>query len=207
MRKGFKSVTLGGVRIYVLLTIIPILVLLSCKSPPKTEEVPSEERPALIPEEQVAVVPEEPGTRSEEAVIVPVDEEEVEFHPSYITEEAFETALHDIQDLVLALNKIISAKNYTSWLMYLSDGYRNRINSKEFLDNLIIRYPAFRGRIRNSRDYFLLVIVPSRASSEVTDIEFISWHQVRAYTRDSKGNTTILYNLEDYDGKWKIAEL
>ncbi|MDR0475942.1 MAG: hypothetical protein LBH43_20035 [Treponema sp.] len=179
-------------RKYALLTIIPFLALASCAS----RRIP--------PQEPV----QEPVMESLELVF---DEEaetaEAVFDPASISLEDFEIAKSEIQHLVLDLNRIIQAKNYNSWLSYLSEDYHKKINSKIFLDALVDKYPAFRGKLRNGADYFIYVVVPSRSHDHVDDIAFISEYQVRAYTVNSKGQTAILYNLEHLNDKWKIADL
>ena len=113
---------------------------------------------------------------------------------------------NEIQKLVDDLNRIIRQRNYSAWLTYLSDEYRQKINSKAFIDAIVENYPAYKGRINNAQDYFNFVVGPSRNNDKVNDIEFISRTSVRAYTDDAKGQTVILYHLENIDGKWKIAE-
>ncbi|MCL2834931.1 MAG: hypothetical protein FWD78_17305 [Treponema sp.] len=120
------------------------------------------------------------------------------------TQEEFDTTKADIQKLIQDLNRIIRASNYNSWLTYLSDEYKGRINSKEFLDDIKARYPVFRTKINNARDYFNNVVVPSRANDRVDDIEFISKNEVIAYTMDNHNQRLVLYHLENTDGKWKI---
>jgi len=122
------------------------------------------------------------------------------------TQDEFETTKADIQKLVQDLNRIIRTGNYSSWLTFLTDEYRAKINTREFLEDIRVRYPAFRTRINNTRDYFTNVIVPSRANDKVDDIEFVSKNEVVAYTVDSQGRRLVLYDLTNIDGKWKIAQ-
>ena len=122
-----------------------------------------------------------------------------------ITKVEFDTAKSEIQKLVEDLNKIIKAGNYNTWLTYLGEDYRQRINSKNFLNDLMEKYPSFKGKINSARDYFNYVVVPSRTNDRVDDIEFISKNEVYAYTEDAKGQTVVLYHLKNLDGKWKIT--
>jgi hypothetical protein len=131
--------------------------------------------------------------------------EEAVFDPSSISQEEFETTKADIQQLVQNLNRIIRSGNFTSWLSYLADSYRARISSRDFLNDLIDKYPVYRGRINSARDYFNYVVVPSRANDHVDDIEFVSKNEVKAYSEDAKGQTVVLYSLENLDGRWKIS--
>jgi hypothetical protein len=144
------------------------------------------------------------------ALVVPVQPEPPPPQPEpfinqfNITQEVFETTKADIQALVEDLNGIIRAGNYNVWLTYLGDDYRRKINSREFLNELIEKYPAFKGRINNARDYFMYVVIPARANDHVDDIEFLAENEEKAYTRDDKGQTLVLYFFKNRDGKWKI---
>ena len=121
-----------------------------------------------------------------------------------VSQEVYDATKIDIQQLVQDLNGIIRARNYNRWLTYLTDSYRERIGSREFLEDIRSRYPAFRGRLNSAQDYFNLVVVPSRANDHVDDIEFVTENHVVAYTIDSHNQRLILYNLVDVNGVWKI---
>ena len=129
---------------------------------------------------------------------------EPEYVPIIVSQEVYDTAKADIQQLVQDLNGIIRARNYNRWLTYLTDDYRVKIGSREFLEDLRNRYPAFRGRLNSAQDYFNLVVVPSRANDHVDDIEFITEDNVVAYTIDPHNQRLILYSLVDVSGVWKI---
>jgi hypothetical protein len=181
--------------------VIFALIIISCVAnpPASNEPVPAEFEIYAAVQEPVELEIWEPlPARPENDVDV--------FDPSSISEEEYETTKADIQRLIADLNRIIRAGNYNSWLTYLSEDYRRRINSKEFLDEIIARYPIFRGRIHNARDYFTYVVVPSRANDRVDDIAFISHVKVTAYTVDSHGQRLILYDLENIDNGWMIIQ-
>ena len=204
---------------WVFLLITVFLFAISCASDqPAEEKYPD---PPMISEPvetvQVPAAPVE-QTPAEQTPVEPVPEPvqaEPEktpeplpllTEPVYVaTQEEFDTTKADIQQLVEDLNRIIRAGNYNSWLTYLSDEYRSSINSKEFLDDIKNRYPVFRTRINNARDYFNNVVVPSRANDHVDDIDFSSRNEVIAYTLDNNGRRLVLYHLVNIDGKWKIA--
>ena len=170
---------------------------------PPVQETPPEpvQQPAVQAAEPVQQPPQQPIVQAEE----PPQPEVPVYTQVIVSQEIFETTKTDIQQLVEDLNRIIRASNYNSWLTYLSDEYRNRLNSREFIEDLKVRYPAFRTRINNARDYFNFVVVPSRANDKVDDIEFITENSVTAYTLDNHGNRLILYHLENINNKWKIT--
>jgi hypothetical protein len=197
-------------RLHLILIAFFSLIIISCAGDPP---VPEELVP-FIPVEVVVQVPEPAEPEVQAAPPVPEVQPSPapsnisadEFDPSSITEEEFETTLADIQRLIADLNRIIRANNYNSWLTYLSEDYRTRINSREFLEDIIAKYPVFRNRIHNARDYFTYVVVPSRANDRVDDIAFISHDKVTAYTVDSHGQRLILYNLEKFSNRWMIIQ-
>jgi hypothetical protein len=59
--------------------------------------------------------------------------------------------------------------------------------------------------LKSLEDYFLYVVVPSRANDRVDDIEFIGQNRVKAYTITSKGQRLRLYELEKTAGNWNIV--
>ena len=214
-----KSVLFGILiimRLWLPFLTVFFLGIVSCaKNTPeivKTPEIepPVQTEPQNPPEQQAAAQPVPVVQTSPEVVQVQSENEAPAvvpvFNPLEITREEFETTKADIQKLVEDLNKIIRASNYNTWLTYLTDQYRQKINSREFINDLVDKYPAFKGRINNARDYFNYVVVPSRANDRVDDIEFVSKNEVRAYTEDAKGQTVVLYRLENLDSKWKIAD-
>jgi uncharacterized protein YigE (DUF2233 family) len=59
--------------------------------------------------------------------------------------------------------------------------------------------------LSNARDYFIHVVVPSRANSRVDDIEFVDTKRVKAFMVTSQGQRLRLYDLEDFGEGWKIV--
>ena len=181
---------------YFCFLLIPFLFFASCETkPPVVAEAPQEIRP----------VPEPPVIAETEYTEPEAPVEEAAFDPGNVSQEVYETTLVDIQQLVLNLNRIIRARDFDTWLLDLSDDYRNWLNSSEFIIDLHERYPAFRETVRSARDYFIRVVVPSRANDHVDDIEFITETQVKAYSEDARGQRVVLYSLENVEGKWKIT--
>ena len=155
--------------------------------------------PVFLPVEPVPP----PAELSPEAALIA---SEAIFDPLSISQEVYGATKSDIQELVERLNSIIRTRNFNTWVTYLREDYYQKISSREFLSDIVRRFPVFRGRINNARDYFTHVVVPSRTNDRVDEIEFISENEVRAYTVDSRGQVLVLYNLEKQGGQWKIAD-
>jgi hypothetical protein len=191
--------------------IICILtVILSCA----TAEPPIPESDVTMPSvsiEEVVPVPEGPieeDTPLLEKIIVEKPVEEEIFDPSSITQEVFDTAKADVQELIQQLNQIIRNKDYMSWRSYLGQTYLDAISDSDFLSRLSAsaRLKTQNIVLRGPGDYFLYVVVPSRANDRVDDIEFVGTNQVKAFTITPKGQRLRLYNLEKKNGHWKIIE-
>ena len=167
-----------------------------------------------IPMEQYVIDQQIGGTEEPEVVSDDV------FDPGSISEEVYSTAKADIQALIADLNGIIRARNYNAWVLNLADSYFELISSDSFLadrtedlyrrDQIVAqnlgRDPRMVQKriLRDPRDYFINVVVPSRSNDRVDDIDFMSLNNVKAYTVDQRGQRLVLYNLEVIDGKWKI---
>jgi hypothetical protein len=173
-----------------LLLLLPLLGFFSCAGGPE---------PAA---------PEAPPPAAEvyrEPVAAPAPVEET-FDPATITQEEFEDTKNTIQRLAENLNRIISAKDYNSWLSYLGEGRREEIHSPEYLQ-ATSETRALKSQgvvLKTAQDYFTYVVVPSRANARVDDIEFESQNRVKAYTVLQNGTRLRLYDLEKSQGDWKI---
>jgi hypothetical protein len=196
-------------------------LVLSCGTAPKPPEAPSE---VEVEQEQEPAAPE---------VIVHVEApvhtdtevkatEDTNFDPHSISEARFETTKKDIVEFVSDLNGIIRTRDYNAWLAHLSPSYFDDINSRAWLNdrtedlytrdkivaqNLGRDQRTVEKRILNTaRDYFELVVVPSRANDRVDDISFLSDSRVRAYTVDERrGTRLVLYDLVYINNRWLIA--
>jgi hypothetical protein len=180
---------------FLAVTLIAFFVL-SCGGDPEPQ---TSTRPAEEPFEAVE-------TLAPESAEVPGQPAAEAFDPTSITQEEFDTTKFEVQQLIQKLNGIIKAKNYTNWVSYLGTDYFKLISSSEYLDriNRTERMRKANLVLRNARDYFNNVVVPSRANDRVDDIEFISQKRVKAYTVSQKGERLRLYDLEKTNEGWKI---
>jgi len=85
--------------------------------------------------------------------------------------------------------------------------YRRAMSDKAFLSRMSDFSVLKKQNIvlTELRDYFIYVVVPSRAKDRVDDIEFIGQNRVKAFTINAKGQRLRLYDLEKTDGGWKIV--
>ncbi len=172
--------------------------LFSCTSAPEPEQPAEEPQPI----EEPAVVEEplqpEPEEQSEPAV---TEEETYE-----VSQELYEQTFDEIEALIMELNSVISKKQYTRWLSYLSNTYKQTYNSREKLDE-INQYAQLKDNgivLTDLKGYFDWVVVPSRSQATLDEIVFVGEDQVIAYS-SFNGKRAKLYELERIDGEWKIT--
>ncbi len=129
------------------------------------------------------------------------------FDPSTITKEEYDSTKSDIQALIQELNTIIRTQNYNAWVDHLGPKYMAAISSPAFLARVSesARLKNQKIVLRDLKDYFIYVVVPSRANDRVDDIEFIGQNRVKAFTVTEKNQRLRLYDLEKTDQGWKIV--
>jgi hypothetical protein len=127
-----------------------------------------------------------------------------------VSKAEYDSTKVDVQHFIEELNQIIRKKDYNAWKAALSREYFAQIASPENLQQ-VSEMPAMKIRgitLKSVEDYFINVVVPSRANSRVDDIEFIGEHRVKAFTimtTDSGEEQRLrLYDLEKTGNIWKI---
>jgi len=201
----------------ILLVILSIFIAFSCNSGPQTAEfVPPPVNQELQPIIQNEIVQEQEEIyqdviqAEEQAEYIPENIAEIEipeeiidsFDPNMISEEYYISTWDEVQRFIESQNTIIRNRNYQAWRASLSPEYFAEISSPENL-RYISELPAMRTRnivLRTAEDYFINVVVPSRANLRVGDIEFISLNRVKVF--DERGLR--LYDLEKINNSWTI---
>jgi hypothetical protein len=134
----------------------------------------------------------------------PVKEEN--FDAGAISQEEFDFTKIEIQALVENLNNIIRTRNYNAWIACLETEYLAEKSSPAYLAQ-ISELPRLKSQnivLTGPEDYFIYVVIPSRANDRVDDIEFIAKNRVKAYTVNANGQRLRLYDLENKGNGWKI---
>jgi hypothetical protein len=185
-------------RIFFLLIIVTA-IFFACTSEPQPQTVAVNDSELQIEE---PLYEEEP----ELEVVTEAPAPEPEFDPNSISEEAKETTKSDVQQYIVNLNRIIRARDYRGWVSNLGEEYFAEKSSSEYLSQVsqTARMKTQKIVLNTAEDYFIHVVVPSRANDRVDDIDFVSPSRVKAYTIDAKGRRLRLYDLERTDGGWKI---
>ena len=176
---------------------------------------------------QLAAEEEEPAATTPAAAIMPKEELAVERLPAVekkpeaetawiavetkkpvdLTQESYEEILDEVKAFVDNLNLIIKDKNYYQWRSVLSEELLNEISSRDFLANAS-KWPSMKSRgivLKETRDYFNYVVVPSRANSQVDKIEIVDNNRVKAfYVNTRKERTELVYELAKTGDSWNI---
>ncbi|MDR0302539.1 MAG: hypothetical protein LBI04_09550 [Treponema sp.] len=134
------------------------------------------------------------------------------FNPNQVSQAQYTSTKEDVQHFMEELNQIIRRRDYNSWKAALSPEYFEKISSSENLQQ-VSELPAMKTRrivLRTAEDYFINVVVPSRANSRVDDIEFIGENRVKAFTimtnKAGEEQRLRLYDLEKTGNIWKIID-
>ena len=134
----------------------------------------------------------------------------VPFDPTRVSREVYASTIEEVQQFIERLNRVIQDRNYEAWKAALSPEHFAEISSDESLRRMS-QSPGMRSRritLRTPEDYFLHVVVPSRANLRVDDIEFITQNIVRAFSirtlNSGEERREILYTLEKVNNMWTI---
>jgi hypothetical protein len=166
-----------------MILLFPLVLTLACQSKPAVNEEPVREAPP-------------------EAVEIPAEE----FNPGSISQAVFDSTKIDVQHFIQDLNSIIRSRDYNTWTSHLGDEYFAEKSSPAYLAQ-ISEQPRLKTQkivLNSPQDYFIHVVVPSRANDRVDDIEFVSPTRVKAYTVTANGQRLRLYDLESEGNTWKI---
>ena len=128
-----------------------------------------------------------------------------------VSQELYNQTLEEVREFVHTLNALILAKDYSSWKEALSEERFAIISSPEFLaaasDSAVMR--AQKIVIRTPNDYFLHVVVPSRSTSRVDAIEFVTLERVKVFydnVTPAETRRLRLYELIKAEDTWKIID-
>ena len=182
---------------------ITIVLFLSCTSTEPVSQAPliTEEPVVSIQEEPVVVQEQLPLEEPQEEVVV---NDETGFE---ISKEEYDKTKDEISELINTLNSIISNRNYEKWKLFLSEGYIKTYNDPVELKKISDQSQILSQNnivLKNLKDYFEWVVVPSRSSAWVDDIVFLDDTHLTVYMIIKEKNT-ILYQLESINDNWKIS--
>lgn len=178
---------------------------------PKTETAPVEVPPPVVETPPVEVPPVEQPPVEETP---PVDEEymrsisEIESGET-VSREDFEEDKRKILAIIDELADVMKGFNYDDWLKYVEpesvkywQNARNLASASKMLP-VSVRTQLPGQRLRNLRDYFTFVFVPSRQDRNVDEIRYLSTTDVKAVQVTAESDI-IFYYFRKIDGKWLV---
>ncbi|MBI9099244.1 MAG: hypothetical protein JEY91_12235 [Spirochaetaceae bacterium] len=174
------------------------LFLFSCKT---TEDSTTAEIEPVEQRDEEAVLIESAETET----IVTEEPEVSEKEGIEVSEDLYKKTFDEIEDLINQVTQLIRKRNFNGWKKFLSENYIEMVGSAEHLRK-VSESPSLKDviELRNLRDYFQWVVVPSRANAKLDEIIFKDEEHVTAYMYIDD-NRTILFQFEIIDGMWKIT--
>jgi hypothetical protein len=128
-----------------------------------------------------------------------------QFEDVTITKQTFQKTKTELETVVEELNKITLSRDYQKWLTYLSDDYRRNFSDKTVLEDVSDSLPTKGIRLKNLKDYFTFVFVPSRQNMRVDDIQFVSPTRVYVIMEITPDSPAAIYIIEKFSDGWKLV--
>lgn len=176
--------------------------------PPPPESKPAE--PAPSPPQREATTQKEPETQPPPAV-EPQKEEpkpspKVEDQSVKISQEEYKKTFQEVERVIDELNSIIKAGDYPRWEQYLTPKFIASVMDPENLKKINEQPLLKRNKIeiKTLHDYFMYVVVPSRASVRLDDLIFTDQKKVKAFMF-IREEPVLIYQLEKIGETWKIS--
>lgn len=194
-----------------LLYSVPFLCLLfsACSSLPPEKQIETavpqtnveqnvnnETKPLVSDPKQTPT--EKPNTPDEDIIVA-------QFESFSVTKHIFNITKSEIQLVVDDLNIITNTRDYTRWLTYLSEEYRLHFSDPAVLDKVSLSLPTKGYKLKNLKDYFTYVFVPSRQNMRVDDITFVSPTRVYVIMEIAPKSPAAIYILEKTLEGWKLV--
>lgn len=184
--------------------ILVLFLFASCATKPATPvsipDVPPAETGTTVTIPVTA-----PATGETGMVASPTDEVVAQFDTVTITKKTFESTKNEMQIVVDKLNKITMERDYKSWLEWLSEEYYRTYSDPAVLDSISASLPIKNIKLRNIKDYFNYVFVPSRQNMRVDDIQFMSPTRVYVIMEITPKSPAAIYILEKTTEGWKLV--
>jgi len=191
-----------------LLFLLPVLFM-ACNTQPKTADEAlqtAEEKltAEMLVKEELAAEGLAADKQTEAKIVLVAAETQ---NSGELEQESYEEVFSEVKTFIESLNVIIQTRNFSKWRAALSEELRKEISSPRFLADVSQR-PSLKSKgiqLKTPEDYFKIVVVPSRANSQVDKIEIIDNNRVKAYYfREDR--YLRLYELERKGNSWMIIQ-
>ena len=188
--------------------ILPLFLLLACTTNAGQDKIAPDiqKNPETIPVTDTK--PAEPDVNQPVQTAPDTNELDtivIKFDTVAITKLTFENTKTEMQLVVEELNKITLERDYTKWLTWLSDEYKQTYSDPATLEKVSSSLPIKGVKLKTLRDYFEYVFVPSRQNMRVDDIQFVSPTRVYVIMEITPKSPAAIYILEKTQTGWKLV--
>ncbi|MDR1627061.1 MAG: hypothetical protein LBT33_11035 [Spirochaetia bacterium] len=148
----------------------------------------------------------EPEPQPQQPQFIPTEDPVVK-----ITQEEYDKTFAEVEAVIQELNNTIKAKNIRKWESYLTPQFRDSVMSPKNLAELNETPLLKRNNISISslREYFEIVVAPSRANVRLDDLKFTDAQRVQAFmtivNKDNVPEDILIYQLEKIGNAWKVS--
>ena len=205
-------------KIWILLTIILGVFLISCGSEPVAEEskpeapVIEETQTILDDVEEVETVTEEDEVELLNEDVVSDNDDEEEYIRStkdlsaeeLVTKDEFAEDKAEILRIIKELQKAMEREDVEGWLKYVDKDSKNYYSNPQNIRKVQKKLPNKSIVLNGIGDYFKYVFVPSRKNREITEIRYISKTNPKAVQVKENGKTTVYYQFIKVNGDWYV---
>ena len=207
-------------KIYVLISLILGVCLISCGSKPQVEDTKPEapvveETQTLEVEdtedtEDVIDVEEDVELINEDVSIQEEDEEEylrstqALSADEFVTKDEFTEDKAEILRIIKELQKVMEKEDVEAWLKYVDKDSKNFYSNPVNIRKVNKKLPNKAIVLNGIGDYFKYVFIPSRHNREITEIRYISKTNTKAVQVHEDGSITRYYQFIKVNGKWYV---
>jgi len=196
-----------------------LLFVFSCSTPRQTTVPPPVSPGPTVPAPPspppLKPAPEPPPESRKEPPIQPTPEpssskevstSKVEDENVKITQEEYKKTFQEVERVIEELNSIIKVGAYHRWEQYLTPKFIASVMDPENLKKINEQPLLKRNKIeiKTLHDYFMYVVVPSRASVRLDDLIFTDQNKVKAFMF-VRQDPVLIYQLEKIGETWKIS--
>lgn len=159
-------------------------------------------------QQDVIIKPAEPKAEPKTITSEKTDsgEQKAEKSDFILDEVTYKQTKEDLEKLISDLNSIIAAKDYDTWLTYLTrkyfEYYSDPLVLKEQSESPLLK--KYNIVLRSLKDYFNYVVVGSRKNVRLDEIKAIDKNHIKAYMYIDD-TPVIIYELVKENGDWKIT--
>ena len=203
-------------KIYVLISLVLGVCLISCGSQPKAEE-PKPEAPVVEQSEPVEDEDIEVSEPEDDVELINEDvdlqeEDDDEYIRStqalsaeeLVTKDEFAEDKAEILRIIKELQKVMEKEDVEAWLKYVDKDSKNFYSNPANIRKVNKKLPNKAIVLNGIGDYFKYVFIPSRKNREITEIRYISKTNTKAVQVHDDKSITRYYQFIKVNGKWYV---